>query len=183
MNEVSAERDGYAHYKGVAGERRKAKNHGGRTRERPRIRLSGSTAQALETGNFSDWDDEELARGQKRSRDGSFRGRPPKVIPKSCHDELVRRTLENAQNILVDNIQAACTELTKIVKDPEANNSDKLKAIDMIMNRVMGKAPEKVEVTAEMKPWEQALQGGILRDVKPEEDVIDVTPDDEPWED
>lgn len=168
-------------YAGHTSEWEKRKRRG--KSDRQRVRVSKSTSKALSSGDLSDWDDEELARGQKRSKDGSFRGRPPAIVPKVLHDELVRRTLENAQNILVDNIQDACTALTEIVKDPDANDSDRLKAIDMIMNRVMGKAPEKVEITAEIKPWEQALESGILRDVDPDKEVIDVTPeDDDDWE-
>jgi hypothetical protein len=153
----------------------------GRTRATPKKKTkSGKPDQNIRVGtlnaailagevDLSEWDDEELLRGQRRNRNGNFQGRPPKVVPKQLHDELVRRTLEYANEELRSNLQSAVQMLTSIATDPRAEDRDKIKAIEMVMNRVMGKAPDRVELTAQVKPYEEVLRGGVVRDL-PEDD-------------
>lgn len=147
--------------------------------ERAYIRLGKTNTQIL-VGNedLREWDEEELLRGQRKAVDGTFVGRPPKVVPKAIHDELVRRTMTQAAEELRSNLVKAVESLTGIAADAEANDSDRLKAIDMIMTRVMGKPPERVEVTADM-PWLAAITGGI---VSVDEDVIEDIVDAQSWE-
>lgn len=142
-------------------------------KNRTRIRLSETNTKILETGDLSDWDDEELIRGQRKDRNGRWTGRPPKMVPKLLHDELVRRTLERAQELMRSNLEAAVTVLTELALNPEVQPKDRLKAIEIVMDRVMGKAPERIELSATVKPWEQALAGGIVRDLELEEGVVD----------
>ncbi len=147
--------------------------------ERAYIRLGKTNTQIL-VGNedLREWDEEELLRGQRKAVDGTFVGRPPKVVPKAIHDELVRRTMTQAAEELRSNLVKAVESLTGIAADAEANDSDRLKAIDMIMTRVMGKPPERVEVTADM-PWLAAITGGI---VSVDEDIIEDVVDAQSWE-
>jgi hypothetical protein len=131
--------------------------------ERAHIRV-GKTSTKVLTGedDLSEWDDEELRQGRRRAASGTWRGRKPTVVPKALHDELVRRTLDQAAILLRDNLGAAVEVLVELVTDEGIEAKDRLRAVQMIMDRVMGKAPDKVELTAEMKPWEIALRGGIV---------------------
>jgi hypothetical protein len=123
----------------------------------------GVSATAILTGeeDVADWTDEELRRGRKMDKNGAFRGRDPVMIPKAVTDELTRRLLSQAQAIMRDNLVAAVEILTEIATDPSVEARDKLKAISMIVDRVMGKEPTKVELTTD-KPWQVALTGGIV---------------------
>jgi hypothetical protein len=49
-----------------------------------------------------------------------------------------------------------------VVKGQDVEDKDRLKAISMIMDRVMGKTPEKIEATVETPPWQVAIQGAIV---------------------
>lgn len=150
--------------KQVSGRRKNSVVHG-------RVRI-GKTSQAILNGDedLSIWTDEELRRGQRKSKRGIWEGRPPAIVPKALHDELVKRTLDEAQQLMRDNLLEAVRVLTALVADSSVEPKDRIKAVEIVMNRVMGKAPDKVEVSGEMKPWEVVLQGGIIRDTAEDDD-------------
>lgn len=140
---------------------------------RPRVRMHRSLAELMVHGDLSDWDEEELRRGQRRDKNGGFHGRPPAVVPKILHDELTRRTLSEAKEVMRKNLVAAAESLKDIAIDEDMPPGDRVKAIDLIMNRVMGKSPEKVEISAEKNPYEELLED-VERDIDPDEEVIDL---------
>lgn len=131
----------------------------------------GLTNSAILSGaeDLTTWSEEELVRGQKKAKNGRWTGRPPTVVPKAIHDELVKRTLKEAGEKLRSNLVEAITSLTEIAKDPDAPETARIQAASIIMDRVMGKAVDRVEITAEM-PWMEALTEGI---VATEEDFLD----------
>lgn len=143
--------------------------------ERSFVRIGrGTTAVLTGREDLSTWTNEELERGQKMSVNGDFRGRPPQIIPKAIHDELVRRTLAKAQEVMRSNTVAAVEILVDIAKGADVEPKDKLKAIQMIMDRVMGKTPEKIDVTVGEKPaWEVALEHAIVGTDDDVDDVIE----------
>jgi len=112
-----------------------------------RIRL-GQTNSAILAGNvdLTKWSDEELARGQRRDKNGRFQGRPPKVVPMVVYKELARRQTEAVHKHLRDNILEAAHVLTEMIRNPAVDDGTKVKAITMVFDRVLGKAPEKVEI-------------------------------------
>ena len=108
--------------------------------------------------DLSLWDEEELLRGQRRSRNGDFQGSKPKVVPKRIHDELVRRTLSKAHETLRSSLEDAVTLFATVVRDKNADLKLRLMAAKEIKDSVMGKAPINVDVyVQELKPFEQAL--------------------------
>jgi hypothetical protein len=141
----------------------------------------GKTTAAILAGemDLSAWDEEELMRGQRKNKHGRFQGRAPKVVPKSVHDELVRRKMSKAFDLLRDNIVAASEVLVDVAKDPDVDPSVRLKAAGMILDRVLGKAPENVNIRAQLEPpWLEALRGGIVS-VNENNEVIEAVS----WED
>lgn len=129
------------------------------------VRVGQSTAAILAGDeDVSQWDDEELIRGQRRNKNGRWGGRPPKVVPTAVHKELTRRRMSEAYRLLQSNLVEATNVLIDLATDPDVESSVRLKAATTIMERVMGKTPERVELSAvERKPWEDAVQGGIVR--------------------
>lgn len=131
--------------------------------ERAFMRLGISTTKVLlGEDDVEEWDDEELEHGRPRDKTGKFTGADPVIVPKACYDEMVRRVLIKANTMMRENLLGAIQMLTDIIKDPYSENKDKIKAIDMIMNRVMGKTPEKIEVSAHKEQWQTAIEGSIV---------------------
>lgn len=131
--------------------------------ERALVRVGPANTKVL-TGedDLSEWDDEELRRGQRRDKNGRFQGRAPVIVPKRIHDELVRRTIAGAGKLLQENLTVAVEMLIEVVKGQDTEDKDKIKAIGMVMDRVMGKTPEKVEHVGETPKWQIAMQNGIV---------------------
>ena len=169
-------KDGYGgHTHNNVGAERRARHP--KAGKRPRVRMARHLVEAMDRGDLSDWDDEELRRGQKRDKNGHFRGRPPKIVPKILHDELTRRTLKEAQQLMQDNLVAAVKVLKDIALDDDVPPVDRVRAIDMMMTRIMGKPPERVEISASVKPFEELFQDGLVRDISEDDNIIDVNPD------
>lgn len=124
----------------------------------------GKTNAAILNGDedVSLWTDEELLRGQRKGKNGRWTGRKPKVVPTAVHHELTRRRMGQAYELMREDLVAAVQVLGSIVKDTEASNRDRLRAAELIMDRVLGKATERVEVKLAPEPWEQLLVGSVV---------------------
>lgn len=138
-----------------------------------------------EVDDVSEWDEEELKRGQRRARDGTFRGRPGKLVPRRVYDELRRRTANEFHEMVRQELVPAMQVVVDMAKGQTDPDPTRLKAAQEIINRFAGKAPEKVEITHHGTPaYEEVLLAGIVRDLPPDDDVVDaelVTPDDDEW--
>jgi hypothetical protein len=121
----------------------------------------------LNPASIKDWDDEELARGMRRAHDGTFRGRPPKVVPKVVHDEAMRRLLARGQQLFKESFEDAIETLLEVATSESAENKDKIKAAIYVIERIAGKTPEKIELSTGEKPFE-ILLGGLQRDLEDE---------------
>ncbi len=111
----------------------KCRNPKGVTMPGRRIQVGKANAAILDgTADLSLWDEEELLRGQRKSRNGKFQGSPPKMVPKKIHDELVKRKLSRAYELLNESIVDAVLVLREVVTDDEADYSDRIKAATLI---------------------------------------------------
>lgn len=117
--------------------------------------------------DVEDMDDEELARGYPRDRNGNFGGRPPKVIPLTVHQRIQREFYKRMEDKLKTALPDALEALAGIATSTQHEDRDKLKAIDMILNRIMGKPIERVQVSSGEKPFEMTM--GKMRRAKPAE--------------
>lgn len=128
-----------------------------------RYRLSRTNSRAV-TGleDFSDWDEEELERGRRRGKDGTFRGRDPKLVPKEAARELARRRIEQANQELAEHTPELVRSLLEIATGEEYDEKARVQAIKEALERTLGKAAENVQVTVDVKPWEKALQGAVV---------------------
>lgn len=126
-----------------------------------RIGIGKVNAAILDgTEDLSLWSDEELRRGQRKSKNGRWEGRPPAVVPKKLHDELVKRTLDEAADVLRDNLVDAVTLLGRVVRDGDASNAERIKAAELIMKHALPKEPLTVKV--DLGPtFEDMLVGAV----------------------
>jgi len=116
-----------------------------------RFWLQGRYAQLLR-GEISveDLDDEEVARGQLRASDGTFRGRPPKAVPADLVQAMRREWLSRAEAKLREALhEHGIGTFVELAKDPLVDAAVRLRAADLIVQRTMGKVPDKVVLAAE----------------------------------
>ena len=139
------------------------------------------TQVAIGADDLSEWDDEELRRGMRRSKKGDFRGHPPVAVPKQLLDELHRRQMSKANTKLKDYVESAVDVLTEIMQDATVEPKDRLTAVRMVMDRVLGKEPAKVELSVDA-PWLQALQGAIVS-IEPAYEDAEIVNDDDDYAD
>jgi hypothetical protein len=114
------------------------------------------------TEDLTLWSEEELIRGQKKGKNGRWTGRKPKVVPAAVHQELTRRRMGQAYELLREDLVAAVQVLGQIVRDDDAADRDRIKAAELIMDRVLGKATERVEVKLQPEPWEEVVVAAIV---------------------
>jgi len=127
------------------------------------IRIGATTADLIDhPETIRDWDDEELHRGRKRDKNGKFTGRDPLVVPTDCYREMMRRQLRKAQMLLGEHLEEAVTALTDIIKHSRAEDKDKIKAAQLLIDRVMGKNPETIEVNLKQPMFLGIINGGIV---------------------
>jgi len=119
-------------------------------RGRREVRIS-KRMQRLLDGSLpvSELDDEELARGYPRADDGTFRGRPPMMIPRAMQDEIMRRLLKRGQEKLKENYLAAMDQMTEVATDRNLDPAVRLKAAQYVIERLAGKTPERIHVASE----------------------------------
>jgi hypothetical protein len=127
------------------------------------VRL-GPTATRVLSGqeSVSDWDDDEIKRGRRRDKNGGWQGRDPVVVPMALHEEAIKRTFEEAQELFRKGLVPAVKYLTSIVENEDVEDKDKLKAVQMILDRVLGKPVERVEINTEPEPWEDAVVASVV---------------------
>lgn len=124
----------------------------------------GKAVSAILAGDtdLRQWDDEELLRGQRRSKNGQFHGSAPKVVPTSVHRELTRRRLSKSYELLREDLVAACQLLGTVIRDNKAPYKDRIKASEIVIERVMGRVPEKIDVAIFPSKMEQAFQAMLV---------------------
>jgi hypothetical protein len=136
------------------------------------MRLGKRSTDMLLNPSLDDWDDEELARGYRKDRNGHFTGRPPSLVPTEIHKEFVRRKLAEAQHALAAALPQAIETLKAICESPFSDEKARIRAAELIIERVMGKSTEHINLTNnEDPPWLVALHAGIV-DVPDESNAI-----------
>lgn len=120
-------------------QRAKAKAEG---RERAGVRW----AKVLDgTLTVKDLDDEEVRRGQVRGADGGFTGTRP-AVPSHLVEQFHKEHLARVMSKFKDGVGDAVQLLVDAVTDPDVKMETRVKAADMLINRVFGKAPETIRI-------------------------------------
>lgn len=115
------------------------------------IRLRGRYAEFL-NGKITvdDLDDDELAAGRLKASDGTFRGRPPAILPTEMVQAMRREWLSRAEGKLREALmEHGIGTLTALAKDERVEPAVRLRAAEKIIERTMGKVPDRVQIAAE----------------------------------
>ena len=125
-------------------------------------RATKSRHQMLIEGELpvADLDEEELKHFRGRDIDGEFKGRI-KPIPKRIHQQ-IRQRLLNKMQANIEGFLPRATEILSDIAESSEQDSARVKAIDLILQRGAGKVPDVVRIGAE-DPWD-AILGDIVRE-------------------
>lgn len=152
-----------------------------------RIQSRSAIDIALKQSDVKDWDDIELQYGRRRDKNGTLTGRPPSFIPKACHQELMRRYHARVEFMMTKALPEVIPELIAIAKGHKVAQQDQVRAMNMLIERTMGKVVEHVQMTVD-QPWKDALSAAMVGTDAQAAEVIDVEVedadvDDVEWED
>jgi hypothetical protein len=118
----------------------------------------------------ADMDDEELRRGKWRNEKGTFKGvGGSKMMPRKFFEELRAETMRRWNAQLVDELEPMRDVLKQIALNPKAPADARHKSAIYLIERVVGKVPEKSEMKVEVAKWEENIEG-ILTDVGADDD-------------
>lgn len=120
--------------------------------------------QRVRAGEFT-WDEfceeltpEELARGQLMDSKGGWTGRPPEFVPKAFHNACMRQIKKRFDETLMANLERATNELVALGTNGEVDPATRARILQYLIERVMGKVPDKV-VVSHSDPWEEIVSG------------------------
>lgn len=115
------------------------------------IRVRGRYARLLAGEiKIEELDDEELARGQLRNAAGNFSGRPPAMIPTELVQAMRREWLSRAENKLREALMSkGIGTLVELAGSDRIDPAVRLRAANALIERVMGKVPDKIQLAAE----------------------------------
>lgn len=114
------------------------------------VRVTGRYAMLIQgIISVEDLDDEELAQGRLRASDGTFRGRPPTILPTELVQAMKREWMSRAQNKLKDALMEKGIGTLVELAGSSVDDAVRLRAANIIIERLMGKVPDKIEVAAE----------------------------------
>lgn len=125
-------------------------------------RATKSRHQMLLDGELkvSELDPDELQHFRGRDIDGEFKGRI-RPIPTKLAAQIRQRLLNQMQGSIEGFLPTAVAILQEIAESSD-QDSARVKAVDLILQRGAGKVPDVVRVGAE-DPWD-AILGDVLRD-------------------
>lgn len=143
-----------------------------KTKPKPKYRKPkvNKRTQQLIDGEITvaDLDEEEISRGKCRSEDGSFRGGNHDLVPRKFWDAMKAEQMRLWQQRFDEAVEPAMQALLGLVNGQKVSHDAKYKAAVFLIERAAGKTPDKVEVKAELKKWEEGLEGIFFDDGKGE---------------
>lgn len=162
-----------------------------RNRTRRRGRITTKEFEELYRP-IEEWDEEELARGRPRAKDGTFRGTAPKWLTREVHETAMARFKEIVQGKLREEGITALSVIHSILADdtldergkPVVPASTKLDASKWLIEQVVGKPKQTTETDISVKlqaVLAHAMVGGDAAPSQLEHAVweIDSTEDDD----
>lgn len=114
-------------------------------------------------------DDQELARGQIKAVDGTFRGRPPQLVPRAFFNACQQAIMKRARVTWLEGYPEALKAIVAIANDKDVKTADRLKAAFFVAERIEGKAVQPMTVAVE-DPW-QTMLAGVVAEVSEDEAI------------
>ena len=138
------------------------------TARRRELRAQGvkSGIQRWRDGEYppSMWTDEEVRRGRPAHEDGTFQGPPPSMTGKQAA-EIRAELLKRGQRRMDEMFDVALDTLKSVAQHGE-QDSARVKAAQLIIERVAGKVPDKMEIKSS-DPWQD-----IIDEIMLDEDIV-----------
>lgn len=138
-------------------------------------KLSPGAVDLLENPDQLDsWDDEELMWGTRRHpRTGKLPTRLPNFIPAKVHQELTKRVMSRARHRFAAELEYAIKAHCSIIRDVTLPAIVRLRAIDMLYDRVFGKAAQPILLStdADDLPWKKMMSSAIVATEEQAEEV------------
>lgn len=128
----------------------------------PRTQLERWAAGELKV---ADMDDKELEKGKWRNSSGTFKGvGGPKVLPRKFADELNAERVRRWNRKVQEDLEPMRQVLREIALNPRASADARHKSAVYLIERSVGKVPDKSEVKVELAKWEQDIDGILVGD-------------------
>lgn len=109
--------------------------------------------------NLDDWDTEELVRGYRRNRSGKF-GKPPQYISREVQQFAFRVLVNRGERKMKEAYYQTIETLVDLAHGADSEKV-RLEAVKELMNRVVGKVPDRMLVARE-EPWEGLLADSVV---------------------
>jgi hypothetical protein len=106
--------------------------------------------------SIQDMDDEELARMTFRNSVGDFRGRPPATLPATFARDVSRELLLRGESEIRQGFIDAIKTLVEVARSSD-KDADRVRAANIILERVAGKVPDKLVVSEGRPDWESLV--------------------------
>lgn len=134
---------------------------GGKDRKEPPRAMvqvgAAVTAVMLGDDDPRTWTDEEILHGRRADRNGRFTGQDPKVVPREVYDELLRRNLNGGMTQFHRMQDDALEMLQDLMTGEDVDDKVRLAAVKMVLERTMGKTPDRIEIGVTREPWQDAV--------------------------
>lgn len=130
--------------------------------------LSEAEAAVLYNKPLREWDNEELARGRPRNKDGTFSGPPPQMVSAEVHEE----AMERFTSIVRTGMRVATVDALKVLNnllvDEELDNrgkpvvpaGTKADIAKFLVEHIIGKPTQRVESDVSIKL--QGLMAAVM---------------------
>jgi len=130
--------------------------------------LSEAEAAIIYNKPLREWDNEELARGRPRNKDGTFSGHKPAYITPEVHEEAMDRFTSIVRTGMRVATVDAIELVKKILNDEETDNrgrpvvaaGTKLDAAKFLIEHIVGKPTQKIESDVSVKL--QGILGAVM---------------------
>lgn len=109
-----------------------------------------------------DLDFEELQRGQLRDKNGNFTGRKPAVLPRAWHERVAQELIRRGESEFRKNFDGALSAMVNLATNQFTPARERFLASQYVIERIMGKIPDKVETKSEVTIFDQMVQEGTL---------------------
>jgi hypothetical protein len=131
-------------------------------------RLDDETFEAWAGKPVDEWDLEELSKGRPRSTDGSFRGKPPKYMPRAVHERIAERFKILVKDQMNQSSVLALGVVANLISNEEYDDkgkpivpaSVKLDASKWLIEHVVGKAVQPTQTDVSVKL--QGILGAVM---------------------
>lgn len=132
------------------------------------VRVGRTTVQIMKGGeDLSTWTDEELMRGARMKT-----SRIPNVIPMAIYVELINRVTSQVRHRFAAELTVAVEQHMRLIKRRDTPPAVKLKAIELLYDRVMGKTPDHVVLHDADAPWRKLVASAIVGEASQVEEAM-----------